>query len=899
MTTYTLLLPDDAATAGAERVGGKAAGLARLHALGGNVPPWRALPIESFAAHWAANRLGPDATVEAILATRAEAALVDVIAAALQDIGPGPFAVRSSMVGEDSGSHSFAGQLESFLFQRDASEVAQSVVRCWASAFAPRVLAYRERAGLTGAPRVGVVIQRMIDGEVSGVVFTAHPVSGRRDHSLITAAWGLGEGIVSGLCDTDEFVWDRADGEVHARIAPDKHVAVRAAPDGGAGTVEVPVPEAQRGVRCLGDDLLSTVAAECLRVADALGSPQDIEYTFAEDRLYLLQARPITSLPTPDNTDGPRLVFDNSNIQESYCGVTTPLTFSFASAAYAGVYRQTMRAMSLPEAVIAEHEPMLRNLLGLIKGRVYYNIRNWYRGLLLLPSFGRNKGDMEAMMGLTDPVDFIEDEVLSTGDKLRRLPRMLLTLVRLIRAFRRLERAVPAWLAAFERSYERVSRDRLAGATFSELMQLLEQLDQEMLGNWHTPIINDFYVMMATGRLRRVAETAVGVEAAVPLVSALMSGEEGIESTEPVRELMRMAHEAGDDEALRLALKAGSPGEALAAIRERHPTFAARVDRYLERYGDRCAGELKLETISLREDPGFIIQVLRNYVDHRELDPAALAARERGRRAEAETTLRGALGPVARLRVGGVLDRARGSVRNREAMRLARTRMFGLYRDIYLRLGHHLAAAGRLDEPRDIFYVTTDEVDAYHEGRAVTATALGAVARARKAEYDAYEREPVPHQFDTRGPVYHGNRFLGPDAGRQIDADATTLRGIGCYPGVVEARARVILSPDEEEDLSVDGQILTTMRTDPGWAPLFPTCGGLLIERGSTLSHSAVIARELGIPAVVGVRDLLAIVRDGERLRLDGAAGVVKRLDVDASEADGTATDTPEPESGA
>ncbi len=888
--SWHLLTPAEAASAGEDRVGGKAAGLARLSKLGAAVPPWQVVPVEAFVAHCAAAGLSddalapgsdadPEALARAVLATAPGPDLTRALQRALLALGPGPYAVRSSMVGEDSGSHSFAGQLESYLFRRDAADVADAVRRCWASALAPRVFAYRRRVGLTGPVRAGVVVQQMIDGDVSGVVFTAHPVSGRRDHTLVTAAWGLGEGIVSGLCDTDEFVWARSGGEVSASIAPDKHVAVRRAPDGASGTEERPVPAGHRGVRCLSQTQVAALAEECTRVADALGAPQDLEYTWAKGALYLLQARPITSLPAPEHTDGPHLVFDNSNIQESYCGVTTPLTFSFASAAYASVYTQTMRAMSLPEAVIRAHEGMLLNLLGLVRGRVYYNIRNWYRGLLLLPSFGRNKEDMEAMMGLTDPVDFISDEVLSPTEKLRRLPRMLVTLARMLSAFRRLGADVPAWLEAFERAYERAGRDRLGEATFSELMALLDQLDVELLGRWHVPIINDFYVMMATGALRRMAEAVAAGQEATSLVTALMSGEEGIESTEPVRELMRMARAARGDQALTDALVTGSPAAALAALRADHPTFGARLDRYLERYGDRCAGELKLETISLREDPGFVIQVLRNYLDREALDPDALAARERQRRAEAEATLRRGLGVVGRLRMRAVLTRARDSVRHREAMRLARTRMFGLYRDVYRRLGEQLAAVGRLEHPRDVFYLTTDELAAYHQGRAVTATSLGAVARARRAEFAAYERQPLPHRFETRGPVYHGNRFRGPDADREIDGDAATLRGTGCYPGVVEASARVILAPDQEEDLSVNDQILVTMRTDPGWAPLFPTCGGLLIERGSTLSHSAVIARELGIPAVVGVRDLLAIVRDGERLRLDGGAGVVWRLD--------------------
>ena len=207
---------------------------------------------------------------------------------------------------------------------------------------------------------------------------------------------------------------------------------------------------------------------------------------------------------------------------------------------------------------------------------------------------------------------------------------------------------------------------------------------------------------------------------------------------------------------------------------------------------------------------------------------------------------------------------------------MARTRMFGLYRDTYRALGRRLAEVGRLDAPRDVFYLSTEEVRAYYEGRSLNAD-LAAVARARKAEFSAYEALDSDHRVLCCAPVYHGNS-LGQAEALEVDTKAAVLQGTGCYPGTVEAPLRVILSPQDE--LDVGGRILCTVRTDPGWAPLFPSSSGILVERGSTLSHSAVVARELGIPAVVGVPGLLSIVEDGERVRLDGGSGRVERLDL-------------------
>ena len=234
-----------------------------------------------------------------------------------------------------------------------------------------------------------------------------------------------------------------------------------------------------------------------------------------------------------------------------------------------------------------------------------------------------------------------------------------------------------------------------------------------------------------------------------------------------------------------------------------------------------------------------------------------------------------AVGWWSRRRVRKALVAARAALKNREAMRLARTRMFGLYRLVYQALGVHLSRMNILAEGRDVFYLSIQEIRDYYEGRATTSV-LGPLASTRKQEYASYEALEMPHRIVAPSPVYQ----TLPSQDEEIpeaDKDARVLQGVGCYPGVVEAEIRVIRSPSDELDLN--GRILTALRTDPGWAPLFLTCSAILIERGSTLSHSAVVARELGIPAVVGVKNLLGIVENGERVVIDGEHGRVTRLD--------------------
>ncbi len=787
------------------------------------------------------------------------------------------FAVRSSVLGEDAQGASFAGQMDSYLYQQGRDALAHSLLRVAASAFNARALLYRLAKGIPlDDIRAAVIIQEMIDPHVSGVMFTAHPLTGSRRHALISAAWGVGEGIVAGLCNTDEFTVGLFDAEIQAQLA-DKDQAVVFDRENGLGTREIEIHGDQRHHACLSDAQILSLRDLGLRIAARQQFPQDIEWALRDGEWFILQTRPVTRLPTPVTPIGKRMVFDNSNIQESYCGVTTPLTFSFANRAYATVYEQTMRLLGVSEGRITEHRDMLDNMLGLVNGRVYYNINNWYRGLLLLPSFKTNKADMERMMGLTDPVDLVQDRQFTLMEKLLRLPQVLRALVTLLRGFRQMGQRVVDFNTLFESAYQSIDRPHLHTLTPGELIDEARRLDRDLLQRWTSPIINDFYVMMMNGKVHRTLVAAGFAEPAV-LQNNLLSGEEGIESTEPTKFLLRLCATIRTRPALRKLIEQGDNATLLARVQVLDPDCYAQCLDYIERYGDRTIGELKLESVTLRQDTGFLFAILKNYLSRDDLTPETLAAREAQFRhsaeAEAFTAIEQRLGARQLRQFKMHLAKLRDAIRNRENMRLARTRVFGLYRDLFLEIGRQFAFSGWLDDARDIFYLSIDELYALQDGRSVQLSLKPLVA-ARKAEYAAYEAADLPHHFWTHGMAYYQNDYRYPFEQTE-EMTGNELKGTGCYPGIVEENIRLIFSPEDE--LSLNGQILCTVRTDPGWAPLFPTAGGILVERGSTLSHSAVVARELGIPAIVGIPNITRIVQDGETVRMDGAKGSVERL---------------------
>ncbi|MCJ8169130.1 phosphoenolpyruvate synthase [Atopomonas sediminilitoris] len=898
----------------AEQLGGKAENLAWLSRHGLPVPRWWVLSTEAFAALLRANQLddlvrhelaGIDHQCEiSEVQPRAERIQQAILAAELpaslrhelqQAFGPNPaqpslmqqepaqqYAVRSSVLGEDAQGASFAGQMDSYLYQQGLPAIERSVLQVAASAFNSRALLYRLHKGLSLSDiRAAVIIQEMIDGSASGVLFTAHPSTGSRQHMLISAAWGCGEGVVAGICNADEFSVAHQGEHIEQQLA-DKDVAVVFDRQHGQGTQEITLSDEQRHSACLTAAQVLALRDVGLRIATLKGSPQDIEWTLAQGQVHILQTRPITSLPAPKQPVGRQVVFDNSNIQESYCGVTTPLTFSFANRAYATVYEQTMRLLGVSDAAIQHHRDMLDNMLGLIHGRIYYNINNWYRGLQFLPAFSTNKADMERMMGLTDPVDLIEDRTLSGREKLAKLPQMLRAAWQMGRGFRQMDARVSQFRSLFDQAYHSVPRQQLHALSAGELIELARRLDRDVLARWTTPIINDFYVMMMNGRVHR-ALSAAGVENPELVQNNLLSGEEGIESTEPTKWLLSMCADVRHNAALRELISQHDNATLLARVQVLDSAFYQRCLDYIERYGDRTMGELKLESITLRQDPSFLFAVLKNYLSRPDLTLETLAANEARFRQQAEQQAFSAVlsnaGRRGLKRFKKHLGALRAAIRNRENMRLARTRLFGLYRDIFLELGAQLALDGELANARDIFYLSLDELYALNDGRAVQ-TQLQPLVSARQAEYASYQQRDLPHHFHTWGMVHRHNAYAYPHAAAAVASDGA-LRGTGCYPGVVENHIRLIFSPDDE--LSLNGQILCTVRTDPGWAPLFPTAGGLLVERGSTLSHSAVVARELGIPAIVGIPGITQRLKDGQWVRMDGSSGVIECPSPDTS----------------
>lgn len=843
-------------------VGGKAANLFRLIDAGFNVPAFVVITQEeglSFIPKEILKNNDHQGIRKAIQGYQFPAGFVDQVFGKLRTRF---VAVRSSAADEDGGSHSFAGQFESVLYV--TPETLESAIRqVWLSAYAERVQVYREMHHIASIPGIAVIIQEMIDAESSGVGFGVNPANGNRKEKVISAVYGLGEGIVSGDLNADNYyVTEKG---IRSEITVKDHRIVLNT-DQGHGTRSEEVPEAMRNQQALTGEQISTLASILDRLHRLYKRPQDIEFAVYKDRIYLLQVRPVTTTGKIADPDGEYIVWDNSNIIESYPGLTSPLTFSFIRKMYEAVYIQFTSMMGVTDKEIQENASTYAHMLGLLDGRVYYNLRSWYKLLSLLPGYSLNAGFMEKMMGVKEKF-VLDDHVFRTPFRER------LRVLRMIRLMVANLAGLPAMRRAFTRDFElemqKYEAIDLHRSSAFELMRLYKDFEQTLLRKWKAPLVNDFYAMIYYGTLQKLI-TRYGIDEQGHLHNDLLCGARDIVSTQPVLRCEQIAALIREDEQA-LAYIESHESQVIweALLNGKFPRIKQALDAYIRDWGDRTVGELKLEAITYRQEPALLINVIKGFIGRVE---EAINGQDVRTRAQAEQIvsekLKGKF--LRRLIFNHVLRRSRELVSYRENLRYARTRGFGMVRRIFIAMGEHFYAEGLIDDPRDVFWLKQEEVFDHIQGTNDT-TDLRALITLRKDQYSVYAASENAERIVTRGIVYLSNSFRPPTI--IANEKLGMLKGIGCCPGRIRAHIRVVHDPHSLS--SLNGDILVTASTDPGWVTLFPSASAILVERGSLLSHSAIVSREMGKPCIVGITGLLQHVKTGDLVEMDGSTGEI------------------------
>ncbi|NWK54161.1 phosphoenolpyruvate synthase [Verrucomicrobiaceae bacterium N1E253] len=829
-----------------ELLGGKAKALALLKETGCRIPPWFAVT--------AGHPCDPD----------------DIITTA-KGLSCSYYAVRSSARGEDGSEHSFAGQYDTFLYvQHD--DLLDRIERVQQSDQSEHLKTYQSSKHIDEVDCPTALVQRMLTPEVSGVAFSADPVTGSRDHVLVSGLWGTGSALVSGEADADVWSLDRNNKIVDSKIADKVHQHTASSKSDEGVSLEKVEPE-RRHIPCLTEDQLIEVATMARRCATYFNCPQDIEWAYEQGTLYLLQSRPITTLDHTPDPALPLTVWDNSNIAESYSGITSPMTFSFAERAYEYVYREFCTLLSVPKQRIADNGEVFPNMLGHIHGHVYYNLNSWYHVLAMLPGFTVNRSFMEQMMGVKEPMpDEVVQEILhrTQTTKIKDAAALIHTFIGLIKNHRSLEKQCDAFYLRLNKALESQPKP-LTEMNGCELAGHYRDLESQLLKRWDAPLINDFFAMIYYGVLKSLCEKWLG-DGTLQNTLLIDAGE--IISAEPPRRILAMAELCADDNKLTeiLACPDFSSDEKLTALGSSPPIYQAFVS-YLEDFGDRCLEELKLESPTVGDNPQSLLTSIGVMAQRYQSDRMASSTPNQSPEPVADVTK--SLSGIKRKLFLWVLKNTKDRVRDRENLRFERTRLFGRVRQIIVELGKRLHRENHIATPRDVFFLTISEVMGVYENT-TSVEALRPTIESRKLEQASFTCPP-PDRFETRGPLEHYSSFSPTrSATGTSPMDENTIQGTGACPGVVRGVVRVVTDP--QNVTLQEGEILVAQQTDPGWVVLFPAASGLLVERGSLLSHSAIVARELQLPCVVSIRSITTILKSGDLIEMNGSTGEVKLL---------------------
>jgi pyruvate,water dikinase len=852
-TQPNFIIPLSDTSAGLALVGGKGASLARMIAAGLAVPPGFTISTNAYRRYVdlyglqeailaAAAGAEPDQPAALADASRRIAALfrqyalpenlAGEIGRAYAELGGDdlPVAVRSSATAEDLPEMSFAGQQESYLNVRGTEAVLEAVRKCWASLWTERAIAYRLRQGIPAdSVALAVVVQMLIPADAAGVLFTANPLNGARDEVLINANWGLGEALVSGRVSPDTLVMSKKDGrllKVHVAIKDLMTIA------GAHGTLEVAVPAGRRAARVLSYPEARQLAGLARRVEELYGSPQDVEWCRARGKFYIVQSRPITRLPLEWATPEPGMFYARSSLAEFLPGPLSPLFETFGVA----VANQSSREM------------------------------------------------MERMAQMKWKYDFYtpQNGFMYTGAPLR--PRDLLfytlMMVRMLMQIRR--KGIARWEEARETlrsaaaAWEECTLDRLTPAELLVAAHDLMKAATDYYGVIQASAI-PMGTMAETGftqlynhLIRRKTDPDASLFLVGSETDALRAEKSLFEVYTWVRERPELAAWLGVTPAVEIVaqLSSGSGPETLAP--DDWQGWVERLRAHQRAWG-HLLYDFDFASPLLREDPLPAIEALKNHLAGRGADPNLRQRRQLEERARLRATIHERLDPLRRKGFEQSLDQAVARGPQREDAIAAMGFSYPALRRVFAELGTRLVRAGGIEQPGEIYWLRAAELE-----EAIRALAqnqplagMGALIRARQATHQQRLTLSPPPMLPRDSFL---SKLMPPEDSYQ--AEGKTLKGIGVSGGQVTAPACVILSPEDFARMR-PGDVLVAVNTTPAWTPLFALAAAVVTDIGGPLSHSSIVAREYGIPAVMATGSATHRIRNGQMITVDGGTGMV------------------------
>lgn len=710
------------------------------------------------------------------------------------------YAVRSSGIDEDSDLFSFAGIHDSFL-NIAKKDVLDNIKKVYQSAFSQIALDYRKKNNIQSDKiLMAVMVQEMIDPNYAGVINTINPITNNPDEIVISVIKGLGEDLVNGNKNSSDYFVNGFNYKVQ------------------------------------GEDILNKKQIHNLidlarLVAKKTTSFQDIEFAIVKNKVFLLQARPISAYK---NINPHRKTFfiDNSNIIESYYGVTTPLTFSFALDIYRQVYQATLKAGKVRSKIMNSLKDSLANMLYYHEGKIYYNMKNWYRLTSIFP-FKKSTTYMENMMG-----------VKSASDDYTKVSMNLIDLIKLLFIFLNKVKNIDSLSEKFIDKFNQVVLPyygKEIKGTNLELNNLYQQIENNIISDFATPIINDCAVMIYFGRLKeKIRKSSYSNKDEI--LNACINNSGNVESLKSASKFVELADLIKSNQEALIDFLSLNGEELYQKYQALNNNITQAIEKYRYDFGPRVVNELKLETITWIEKPDDLYAYLSSYLKESQMNINYPPKKE-------------IQIPKEFIKLG---KKAKHYIQNREQLRLKRTYIFSVVRNIFLAYGQNFYKEGVIDDPRDIFYLTKEEIQKGVDNPK-------SLIKKRKEEEKDNQEKPIYDRIN-----FYENGVVLPILSSNSQGD---LKGIPSGAGIIKGKVRMM---NTAKDYLQKDEIILTKRTDPGWISLFPLASGLIVEHGSMLSHSMVVAREMGLPAVVGVKNATERLKTGDRIILDGIIGEIK-----------------------
>ena len=656
-----------------------------------------------------------------------------------------------------------------------------------------------------------IIVQEFISSDSSGVMFTEV----NYNRVVINSTIGLCSPVVNGEA-CDEYVCDKT-GTIIKKTVQEKNTLFF-----GEGSF---FRRKTKG-ESLSLENIKLLIQLGAKLQQLFRSPQDVEWAFKDGKLFVLQSRPITKVPIIAETE----YYDSANIAESYSGIVLPLTFSFAQMVYSRVYKDLLHRSGVPYTKLEKYSNIFDNLLGCFYGRMYYNMNNWYRMAEFVPGYRRNKKNFESMI-----TSNIREEI---GNIIH--PSVIMRLAYpIVVSFKVLTFGITSKLFRSNviKELNLLRRNVFDKLSYDECVDLFREINGKLLRKWYITIENDFFVMTYLGFLKKmIGEKEIGSVVAFPS-----------KATQQVDALYSLSKKIKGSNVL---YKAVQSGDVKTFDKEIINNNGIQTDlyEYMDNFGGRFANELKLESMGIDEDRSKLLSVLKLYSEYesrvgstKQFNPPLI---------------------VSGFKKKFVLSKFRKYASRREEFRLLRSNTFAMARKLFRRMGYILHTEHSLDSEDDIFYLTLDEIlnkDKFvYNYRDIIAK--------RKEEYKLYKDIILPTHFST------SNR-QPPKVERPGSQNLRNIFGQPTSSGKVTGRVRVF--HDFFMPKQIDFDILVTSHTDPGWTPLIALSKGLIIEHGGILSHASIVARELGIPTITGVRNVMSLLHDGDIVEINGETGII------------------------